>query len=82
MYNRDELFRRIDINPKIMAGKPIIKGTRIAVGQILGLLAEGRPFSQILAEYDHITADDIAACLLFAQETLERLIFMPAAPND
>lgn len=82
MNEKDELLKRIEINPKVMVGKPIIKGTRMTVGHILGLLAEGWPVNQIIAEYDHITTDDIAACLLFAQETLDHVSFVPLTADN
>jgi uncharacterized protein (DUF433 family) len=82
MPEKDELLKRIEVNPEIMIGKPTIRGTRLTVGYILGLLAEGWPINQILAEYDHITADDIAACLLFAQETVDHVSFIPLASDN
>lgn len=82
MYDRDELLKRIGTNPTVMVGKPVIKGTRMTVGHILGLLAEGWPVNQIIAEYDHITAEDVAACLVFAQETMDHVSFMPIAADN
>lgn len=58
---------RIIIDQQIMVGKPVIKGTRITVQQILGLLAQGMTNAFILSEYPHITKEDIYACLSFAQ---------------
>ena len=69
------LLNKIIIDPKIMAGKPIIKGTRITVQQILGLLAQGIKNEIILKEYPHISQEDIYACLLFAQQALDNSIF-------
>ena len=62
-----------------MVGKPVIKGTRLTVEFILGLLAHGADFEEILAEYQGITAEDIQACLLFATKSLESTAFMPLA---
>jgi uncharacterized protein (DUF433 family) len=45
---------RIDVNPKVLAGKPVIKGTRIAVEFVLDLLATGWTVQQILREYEHL----------------------------
>jgi uncharacterized protein (DUF433 family) len=59
------LLSKIIIDPKIMVGKPVIKGTRITVQQILGLLAQGATTEEILKEYPHILKEDIYACLLF-----------------
>lgn len=66
MINKEDLIKRIQINPKIMNGKPV---TRIPVALILGLLADGWTHAEIFAEYDKIDEQEIAACLFFAQET-------------
>lgn len=75
--NDQTLLNRIVLNPKIMVGKPIIKGTRLTVEFILNLLAHGAPFSEILDEYPDLTHDDILACILFAAKSLEDTAFMP-----
>jgi len=62
------LLDRITIDHHIMVGKPIIKETRITVQHILGLLAQGAPYDDVLCDYPHITQQDIFACLLFAQQ--------------
>jgi uncharacterized protein (DUF433 family) len=72
-----ELLERISVNPKIMAGKPVIKGTRLTVELILNLLAHGATNTEILEEYDGLTEADIRACLLFAENTLKDASFMP-----
>lgn len=74
-----QLLNRITLNPKIMVGKPIIKGTRLTVEYILGLLAHGATIDEILDEYDGLTQEDIQACLLFATKSLESTVFMPLA---
>jgi uncharacterized protein (DUF433 family) len=66
MKNEDELLARIVVNPKVMAGKPILKGTRITVELILRLLAQGLSVEEILKDYPHLTKDDIIAVLLYA----------------
>jgi uncharacterized protein (DUF433 family) len=71
------LLERIALNPKVMAGKPVIKGTRLTVEYILNLLAHGATTREILDEYDGLTPEDIQACLLFAGESLSRTEFMP-----
>ena len=78
MINAKNLSERIIIDPKIMVGKPIIKGTRITVELILDLLAQGKGIPAILEDYPHITENDIYACLAFAKKTLESTTFMPA----
>jgi uncharacterized protein (DUF433 family) len=70
---------RITVNPKVLVGKPVIKGTRIAVEFVVELLGRGWTAEQILHEYDHLTPDDIQACLAYASEVLksERVHLLP-----
>jgi uncharacterized protein (DUF433 family) len=74
-----ELLQRIVANPRVMAGKPVIKGTRLTVEYILGLLAHSASFAEIQQEYEGFTAEDIQACLLFARESLGSTTFLPLA---
>ncbi len=71
---------RITIDPNILVGKPIIKGTRISVEFIIDLLARGWTVEQILKEYDHLTREDIHACLAYAGELVkeEKVYSLPA----
>jgi len=66
-----ELLSRIQVNPTIFGGKPIIRGIRIAVEHILGMLAAGDTLETILQEYPFLESEDIQACLLFARRSLE-----------
>lgn len=75
----EQLLKRIVLNPKIMAGKPVIRGTRLTVDFILNLLAHGATESEILNEYKGLTLEDIQACFLFATKSLENTEFMPLA---
>ncbi len=61
---------RIVVNPKIMVGKPIIKGTRIPVDAILRRLADGMTITEILEEYPNITEEDIRAALRYVSEVV------------
>jgi uncharacterized protein (DUF433 family) len=72
-----KLLDRITFNPKVMVGKPVIKGTRLTVEYILSLLAHGTTAAEILKEYDGLAQEDIQACLLFAAQSLENTAFMP-----
>ncbi|MCK4659671.1 MAG: DUF433 domain-containing protein [Phycisphaerae bacterium] len=72
-----QLLERITINPKVMVGKPVIKGTRLAIEYVLNLLAHGSTVAEILDEYEGLTQEDIQACLLFATRSLENTAFMP-----
>ncbi|MCD5417268.1 DUF433 domain-containing protein [Candidatus Bipolaricaulota bacterium] len=65
------LLERIEINPKVMVGKPVIKGTRIPVELILKMLSQGISNEEILEEYPHITEEDVQAALAYATEALE-----------
>jgi uncharacterized protein (DUF433 family) len=78
---RNELLERITLDPKVMAGKPVIKGTRLTVQHFLNLLAHGTTINEILKEYKGLTKEDIQACLLYASETLEGTTFMPLAED-
>ena len=70
---------RITLDPKILVGKPIIKGTRISVEFVLDLLGRGWTTEQIFREYDHLTPDDIQARLAYASDVLksERVHLLP-----
>jgi len=61
---------RITVDPKVLVGKPVIKGTRISVEFVVDLLANGWTQEQILASYPHLTGEDIRACLAYASELL------------
>jgi uncharacterized protein (DUF433 family) len=66
LKNEEELLQRIVVNPKIMGGKPIVRGTRITLELLLKLLAQGLSPGDILKDYPHLTRDDISAALLYA----------------
>jgi uncharacterized protein (DUF433 family) len=72
-----ELLDRIVVNPKVMTGKPVIRGTRLTVQYILGLMAHGATVDEITSEYRGLTPDDIQACLLYASESLEHTKVLP-----
>ncbi|MBZ0201466.1 MAG: DUF433 domain-containing protein [Ignavibacteria bacterium] len=61
---------RIESNPNVMLGKPIIKGTRITVEQILKKLAGGFSVDEILSSYDHITKEDVFASIEYAASVI------------
>jgi uncharacterized protein (DUF433 family) len=75
--NGEKLLERIIFDPGVMTGKPVIRGTRLTVQFILGLLALGASEEEILEEYKGLTREDIKACLLFATQSLEDTTFMP-----
>lgn len=62
---------RIVIDDDVLSGKPIIRGTRMSVEFVVDLLGRGWTVEQVLQEYDHITSDDIQACLAYAGDVLK-----------
>lgn len=65
----EQLLSRIEVNPDIFGGKPIIRGMRFAVEPMLGMLAAGETPETLLAEYPFLEPEDIQACLLFASRS-------------
>ena len=65
--NEDELLGRITVNPKIFGGKPIIRGRRLAVEHVLGMLAVGDTMEDILEGYPWLRKEDIQACFAYAR---------------
>jgi uncharacterized protein (DUF433 family) len=61
---------RITLDPKVLVGKPVVKGTRLAVEFIVGLLAEGWTHEQILENYPGLTQEGVLACLSYARDRL------------
>jgi uncharacterized protein (DUF433 family) len=64
--DEDTLLQRITINPKIFGGKPIIRGRRLAVEHVLGMLAAGDTAEMIVNGYPWLEPEDIRACLVYA----------------
>jgi len=78
MTNREELLKRISIDPNVCFGKPCIRGTRIWVSLIVENLAEGVSEAELLIAYPQLTVADIRAALAYAAEmTKERVIPVP-----
>ena len=66
-----KVFSRIEVNPKVAFGKPVVRGTRISVQHVLGLLEAGWLHDEILKEYPTLTKKDILACIRDAKELVE-----------
>jgi len=66
----EELLDRIVVDPGIFGGKPIIRGFRMAVEHVLGMLAAGATAAELLEGYEWLEPEDIQACLLFAQRSV------------
>jgi uncharacterized protein (DUF433 family) len=65
--DEDELLKRITINPAFFGGKPVIRGRRLAVEHVLGMLAAGDTAETVLAGYPWLEAEDVQACLVCAR---------------
>jgi uncharacterized protein (DUF433 family) len=76
--NKTDLLARITLNPAVMVGKPVVRGTRLTVEHILRLLAGGMTAQEIMEEYS-LSKEDVQACLMFAAEALADTTFMPLA---
>jgi uncharacterized protein (DUF433 family) len=72
-------YPRIALDPKVLAGKPVVRGTRLAVAFVIGLMADGWDEAEILANYPGITHDDIIACLAYARDALSSEKVFPSA---
>lgn len=68
-----DLLERITINPAVRSGKPVVRGTRITVTDVLEYLAGGMSADEILADFPDLTAEDIRAVLAFAAQREHRL---------
>jgi len=78
MEKADELLRRITYNPKIFGGKPIVRGRRLAVEHILGMLAAGDDIDTILEGYPWLEKQDILACMTYAHRLVGHERIEPA----
>ncbi|MBF8250849.1 MAG: hypothetical protein HW382_477 [Deltaproteobacteria bacterium] len=76
--DNEELLKRITFNPSIFGGKPIIRGMRIAVEHILGMLAAGSTTEELLEGYPFLNKEDIQACLTFAYKMVAHERVEPA----
>lgn len=75
-----QTINRITRNPEVMAGKPCVRGMRVTVGTVVGLVAAGYSNAEILQAYPYLEEDDIRQCLAYAAWRVEELeIPLPAA---
>jgi uncharacterized protein (DUF433 family) len=65
-FEKNTLLQRITINPIVMVGKPVIRGTRLTVEHLLKAMAGGLTFEQLQDDYPFLEKDDLRACLLYA----------------
>ncbi|MCG3134838.1 MAG: hypothetical protein HMLKMBBP_02242 [Planctomycetes bacterium] len=76
----DVLLERIVADPRVLAGKPVVRGTRISVELVIDLLARGYSKQQVLDQYEHLAMDDVHACLAYAREVLQSERVYPTEP--
>lgn len=76
--NEQDLLRRITVNPEIFGGKPIIRGRRLAVEHVLGMLAAGDSPDTLLEGYPWLEPEDIHACLAYAHRLVGHERFEPS----
>lgn len=82
MMQAEKLLKRIEINPRVMLGKPVIRGTRITVEQILRKLAQGITPDEITADFPHLTRTDVRAALAYAVFSLSTEEIIPLTLED
>jgi uncharacterized protein (DUF433 family) len=71
MNMENNLLNRITVNPRIFGGKPIVRGRRLAVEHVLGMLAAGDTLETILAGYPWLEREDVLACIAYAHRLIE-----------
>jgi uncharacterized protein (DUF433 family) len=69
--SENELLSRITVNPRIFGGKPIVRGRRLAVEHVLGMLAAGDSIETVLDGYPWLEREDVLACLAYAHRIVE-----------
>jgi uncharacterized protein (DUF433 family) len=70
---------RITLDPSVLAGKPVVRGTRLSVDFVIGLMADGWREDDILQNYPGLTREDLAACLAYARDLLRSEKVYPSA---
>ena len=78
----DALLARITVNPEIFGGKPIVRGKRLAVEHVLGMLAAGDTFETLLREYPWLEQDDLSVCLVYAKRIVSHERVEPAVQGS
>ncbi len=69
----------IVLDPAVLAGKPVVRGTRLSVEFVIGLMADGWNEADILANYPGLSRENVAACLSYARDLLQSEKIFPAA---
>jgi uncharacterized protein (DUF433 family) len=81
-YSIGQLLERVALNPKVMVGKPVIRGTRIPVELIVKMLAQGIAEEEILEEYPRLKPEDVKAALAYASVMLNNEEFIPLVETE
>ena len=81
MFSGTHMSSRIETNPTVMHGKPVVRNTRIPVELLLRKLAEGATWDQLLDAYPRLTIDDIRACLAYAADAIAHEEIHTAGPH-
>jgi len=77
----DVLLARITVDPQIFGGKPIVRGRRLAVEHVLGMLAAGDTVDDLLREYSWLEREDVSACLVYARRLVGHERIEPAVTS-
>ena len=80
MNTEQELLNRITVNPRIFGGKPIVRGRRLAVEHVLGMLAAGDTIDTLLTGYPWLERDDVLACIAYAHRLERACVRVDAEP--
>lgn len=80
--NETELLKRITVHPGIFGGKPIVRGRRLAVEHVLGMLAAGDSADDLLRAYPWLEREDVLACLAYARRIVGRERVEPFAVDE
>ena len=80
--NEIDLLKRIAVNPGIFGGKPIVRGRRLAVEHVLGMLAAGDTVDDLLRAYPWLERDDVLACLAYARRVVGHERIEPAITDE
>ena len=81
IIDEQELLKRITVDPAIFGGKPIVRGRRLAVEHVLGMLAAGDTAETLLASYPWLEQQDVRACLVFARRAVGNERHEPPLPG-
>jgi uncharacterized protein (DUF433 family) len=82
LVNEADLLKRITVNPKIFGGKPIVRGRRLAVEHVLGMLAAGDSVDDLLRAYPWLEREDVLACLAYARRIVGHERVEPAITDE